>query len=82
MRYVLAILAAIGFASPAFAGHADGVPPGQAAKGGVDRNEDGRTNGKDYAPGQSAAEDEATDINGDGRINGKDYAPGQIGDDE
>ena len=78
MRYVLSMLAALGLAGPVLAGHAAGIPPGQAAMGGVDRSMDGKTNGKDYAPGQSAAAGDRDDINGDGRINGQDYAPGQL----
>ena len=74
MRLPLSILVALGLAAPAFAGHDTGVPPGQ---GSADRNMDGETNGKDYAPGQSAAEAVATDVDGNGTINGQDYAPGQ-----
>ena len=77
MRYVLTTLAALALAGPALAGHDAGVPPGQAAMTGADRNMDGKKNGKDYAPGQSAAEDAAVDNDGDGMINGRDYAPGQ-----
>jgi hypothetical protein len=47
---------------------------------GADRNLDGVTNSKDYAPGPSASEADAADVNGDGEINGKDYVPGQIED--
>ncbi len=78
MRYVVLMLAGIGLATPVMAAHDLGTPPGQAAATGIDRNKDGRINGKDYAPGQSAAEDAAVDNNGDGKINGRDYAPGQI----
>ena len=78
MRYTLLIVAAFALAGPAFAAHDVGTPLGQAAAGGVDRNHDGKINGKDYAPGQSAAEPAAMDNNGDGVINAKDYAPGQI----
>ena len=53
------------------------APIGKAAKAGADRNADGRTNGKDYAAGQSAAEETAEDLNDDGRINGADYSYGQ-----
>lgn len=78
MRYILSALAVIGLASPVFAAHDIGTPPGKAAAVGIDRNGDGRTNGKDYAPGQSSAEAAAVDINGNGKINGQDYAPGQL----
>ena len=78
MRYILSVLAVLGFAGPVLAAHDLGTPPGQAAAVGIDRNRDGNTNGKDYAPGQSAAEAAAVDINGNGRTNGQDYAPGQI----
>jgi hypothetical protein len=78
MRYILSTLAMLGFAAPGFAAHDLGTPPGQAAATGVDRNLDGIINGKDYAPGQSAAEAAAVDNNGDGTINGQDYAPGQL----
>lgn len=78
MRYTLTLLAIVGFSSPVLAAHDLGTPPGQAAATGVDRNRDGNTNGKDYAPGQSAAEAAAVDNNGNGRTNGQDYAPGQI----
>lgn len=80
MRLIISVLAVLGATSPVFAGHDLGVPPGKAAAVGVDRNRDGNTNGKDYAPGQSAAEAAAVDNNGNGRINGQDYAPGQIHD--
>ncbi len=78
MRYVLLMLAVLGSSTAVHAGHDLGTPPGQAAANGVDRNRDGNTNGKDYAPGQSAAEGAAVDNNGNGKINGQDYAPGQI----
>ena len=78
MRILISIIAMLGLSAPLYAGHAAGTPPGQAADGGVDRNDDGRTNGRDYAPGKSAQEDEAQDINEDGKTNGKDYAPGQF----
>ena len=78
MRYTFLVIAAFALAVPAYAAHDVGTPPGQAAAGGVDRNHDGKINGKDYAPGQSAAEDAAKDNNGDGVINAKDYAPGQF----
>jgi hypothetical protein len=78
MRYVVAFLIALGFSGPLLAAHDLGTPPGQAASTGVDRNRDGNTNGKDYAPGQSAAEPAAVDNNGNGRTNGQDYAPGQL----
>lgn len=78
MRNTLLVIAAFAFAGPALAAHDVGTPPGQAAAVGVDRNHDGKINGKDYAPGQSAAEPAAMDNNGDGVINAKDYAPGQI----
>ena len=68
MRYILSTLALLGLAAPAFAAHDLGVPPGQAAATGIDRNRDGIINGKDYAPGQSAAEAAAVDNNGDGRM--------------
>ena len=66
-------------ATPVFAGHFDGNPPGQAAQAqtAADVNKDGRTNGKDYSPGQVAKDDNAPDKNNDGRTNGKDFAPGQ-----
>ena len=76
MRFIIALIAATGIAGPVLAGHV-GSPPGQAAAEGVDRNDDGRTNGKDYAPGQSAQEEGAMDLNEDGRTNGQDYSPGQ-----
>jgi hypothetical protein len=78
MRYALPMLALIGLAGPVLAAHDLGTPPGQAAAAGADRNQDGNTNGKDYAPGQSSAEAAAVDNNGNGKINGQDYAPGQI----
>lgn len=78
MRKIVSLLFVLGLATPVLAAHDQGVPPGQAAATGVDRNRDGRTNGKDYAPGQSAAEAAAVDNNGNGRTNGQDYAPGQI----
>jgi hypothetical protein len=78
MRYIFVFLIALGFSGPVFAAHDVGTPPGQAAAVGVDRNSDGNTNGKDYAPGQSAAEPAAVDNNGNGRTNGQDYAPGQL----
>lgn len=71
----LAVLAMT--ATPVFAKHFDGNPPGQAAKDGADVNEDGRTNGRDYAPGQVAKDDAAPDKNNDGHTNGQDFAPGQ-----
>ena len=77
MRLIISTLALFALAAPAFAAHDIGTPPGQAAMTGIDRNGDGTKNGKDYAPGQSAAERAAMDNNGDGRINGQDYAPGQ-----
>jgi hypothetical protein len=80
MRTILALLAIVGFSTPLLAGHDLGLPPGQAAANGADRNGDGIKNGKDYAPGQSAAEAVATDVNGDGKITAQDYAPGQIED--
>lgn len=81
MRYALALLAALGLAAPTFVdAHAGGTSPGQAAKGGEDRNGDGKVNGKDYAPGQMAGEEGAEDVNGDGKVNGKDFAPGQSDD--
>ncbi len=76
MRYFIVLIAVLGMSAPAVAGHV-GSPPGQAAKAGADRNADGRTNGKDYAAGQSAAEETAEDLNDDGRINGADYSYGQ-----
>ena len=76
MRRIILIALALGLASPALAGHV-GNPPGQAAQNGSDRNDDGRTNGKDYAAGQSAAEEAAMDLNGDGKTNGADYAYGR-----
>ena len=76
MRSIIVLTAILGLATPALAGHV-GNPPGQAAKAGVDRNADGNINGKDYAAGQSAAEDAAEDRNADGKINGKDYSYGQ-----
>jgi hypothetical protein len=77
MRYILLTLGVLGFATPVMAGHEAGVPPGQAAKNGIDRNMDGKKDGKDYAPGQSAKASDRRDVNGDGKINGKDYASGQ-----
>lgn len=77
MRFTFATLALLAIAGPALAAHDVGTPPGQAAATGVDRNKDGMINGKDYAPGQSAAEPIARDNNGDGVINAQDYAPGQ-----
>jgi hypothetical protein len=78
MRYIVAVLVVLGCVGPVLAAHDVGTPPGQAAAVGVDRNRDGNTNGKDYAPGQSAAEAAAVDNNGNGRTNGQDYAPGQL----
>jgi hypothetical protein len=77
MRILITTLAALALVAPAFAGHDAGVPPGRAAMTGIDRNDDDRKNGKDYAPGQSAAEAAAVDNDRNGRINGRDYAPGQ-----
>lgn len=77
MRLLLSTLAALALAAPALAKHDIGVPPGQAAMTGIDRNMDGTKNGKDYAPGQSAAAGDRADVDGNGRINGQDYAPGQ-----
>ena len=83
MRNILAILAALALAAPAFAHHVSGHPPGQIAKYNadneddpvVDRNGNGQPNGGDYSPGYSASV--GVDRNDDGRVNGKDYAPGQ-----
>lgn len=78
MRFLMTALVLAGLSGPVSAGHDLGIPPGKAAMTGIDRNKDGMTNGKDYAPGQSAAEPRAVDINMDGKKNGADYAPGQI----
>jgi hypothetical protein len=77
MRILIPTLAALALAAPAFAGHEGGVPPGRAAMTGIDRNDDDRKNGKDYAPGQSAAAGDRRDVDGNLTINGRDYAPGQ-----
>ncbi|UWQ19990.1 hypothetical protein [Jannaschia sp. W003] len=79
MRYFITFVAALALAGPAVAGHKAGTPPGQAAQNGGDVNGNGRTNGQDYAPGQTARTD-PSDENGDGRSNGKDFAPGQYKD--
>lgn len=80
MRVLVSALALLIAAAPAFAGHDSGEAPGINAKDGIDRNANGRTNGADYAPGQSAKEPDpmSVDRNGDGTKNGKDYPPGQI----
>ena len=52
--------------------------PGQASKSlGWDINGDGKSNGKDFAPGQLADTFPGLDRNGDGTVNGKDHAPGK-----
>ena len=67
------------FHSPIWvAAHDLGNPAGRAAAAGIDRNRDGNINGKDYVPGQFAAEAAAVDINSNGWTNGQDYAPGQL----
>lgn len=77
MRLLISTIAMLALAAPAFAKHDIGVPPGQAAMTGIDRNIDGTKNGKDYAPGQSAAAGDRADVDGNMTINGRDYAPGQ-----